>query len=555
MAVQTAERSRRVRGAQAPDDVAGLSGSTAGPAVVDVLRACPTAPWRPTRFAVPPANRRTTSTRPRGPILGNLKLDGKGEPVLDRRGRQVREIVGWRTPGRDVPCWILTITVDGHEFRKRYPKSGHAEAARLELEADFHARLCFDPKTKCFVRSKPIVATTTATVYGEAVSYMRSKWPEWEPKTRREGAKALRRACLSCLRSGAPGPSEHNLEWLDWILKAPAAPREHPASLEGAEEFWLNWSASIAEVTVGDLQSLVERYRRNQRNPEKLTSPDTERRFVADLRQFWADASSRLDFRDPWPQVRLRTKGRGGQRSATTGVRAVDPEVVLSPVGVWWLAGACAYFGSWGGGTAVFVLLMGVCGLRPSEALGVRIEDLVLPASGPGWVTVRRSKRVIADHWLDPDEDREWGPLKDRDLIDSRRVPMPQVLVRYLQDEHIPRHCEGRRRGLLLVDHRGKPYDINAFTREVWAPSCAVVFPSDGSLPPDSPQQPRPSRLRRHDLRHAACSVWLSTPNIDLKVAQRWSGHRTLSVFLDIYQGIMPGREVEAAAALDDAFS
>jgi hypothetical protein len=44
--------------------------------------------------------------------------------------------------------------------------------------------------------------------------------------------------------------------------------------------------------------------------------------------------------------------------------------------------------------------------------------------------------------------------------------------------------------------------------------------------------------------------MWLNTPNVDIKVAQRWSGHRTLSVFLDIYQGIMPGRELEAASAV-----
>jgi integrase len=193
---------------------------------------------------------------------------------------------------------------------------------------------------------------------------------------------------------------------------------------------------------------------------------------------------------------------------------------------------------------------MGICGLRPNEGAGVRIEDLDLPLSGPGWVTVRRSKRDVAGHWLDPDEDPVWGPLKDRDLAESRRAPIPGALIAYLQDVHIPTYCDGRRRGLLL-DYRGKPYDLRAFASDVWNPARAAVLPVDPDLAHDDPHQPRLSRLRRHDLRHAACSMWLNTPNVDVKVAQRWSGHRTLSVFLDIYQGIMPGREFEGAAALD----
>jgi integrase len=506
--------------------------------------------WRPTRLVVSLPKKRTTSTRPRGPILGDVKLDEDGEPVLDSRGRPVREIAGWQMPGKKVPCWVLSITVDGHEFRERFDKSGHAEAAKLQLEAEFHGGLEFDPRTRRFVRSAP-TAANYPTVYTEASAYMRGKWREWEPKTRREGLKALRRACIAFLLPGAPEATSTDLAWLEWILKAPTDGAKVPATASGGDGFWLMWSAPIADVTADDLQSLLERYRVNQRNPARLTSPDTERRFVADLRQFWDDASGRLDFPNPWLKVKLRTKGKGGHRSAVTGPRPVDPDVVLPPTGVWWLAAACATFGSWDAGVSAYVLLMGVCGLRPSETAGVRIEDLELPTSGPGWVTVRRSKRSVADHWLDPDEDPLWGPLKDRDLTESRRVPVPQVLVAYLRDVHIPQHCG--RRGLLF-QRRGKPYDLSLFDRNVWNPARAAVLPLDPDLAPDHPHQPKLSRLRRHDLRHAACSVWLNTPNVDVKVAQRWSGHRTLSVFLDIYQGIMPGREDAGAAALDARF-
>jgi hypothetical protein len=109
------------------------------------------------------------------------------------------------------------------------------------------------------------------------------------------------------------------MAWLEWILKAPRAGSEPPVEAVGGETYWRQWSAPIAGVTVSDLQALLERYRINQRDPSKVTSPNTERRFVADLLQFWDDAANRLDFRSPWPKVKLRTKGKGVQTIGNDG--------------------------------------------------------------------------------------------------------------------------------------------------------------------------------------------------------------------------------------------
>jgi len=44
--------------------------------------------------------------------------------------------------------------------------------------------------------------------------------------------------------------------------------------------------------------------------------------------------------------------------------------------------------------------------------------------------------------------------------------------------------------------------------------------------------------------------MWLRA-GVDIKVCQRWSGHSRLSVFLDIYQGLIPGLEQDAALRVD----
>ena len=48
--------------------------------------------------------------------------------------------------------------------------------------------------------------------------------------------------------------------------------------------------------------------------------------------------------------------------------------------------------------------------------------------------------------------------------------------------------------------------------------------------------------VRRHDLRHAAITSWLNA-GVPLKTAQAWSGHKTASVLLDTYLGVMRGDE------------
>lgn len=252
--------------------------------------------------------------------------------------------------------------------------------------------------------------------------------------------------------------------------------------------------------------------------------------------------------RNPFGAIKPRRKVKGKTSAMTgRGALAVDSDLVLSVAQAIALAEACAQEGSWGGVVQCFVLVMALCGLRPGEAVGLLWEDIDLPAGdGPGWLTVRRSHRKVAGRWLDPDEDPEWGPLKDRDIADTRRVPIPPLLVGLLR-EH--RRLYGDGPDGMVFHGNGRPFQMDLFSRNVWEPGRAFLFPSRTDLVATDPRQPKLSRLRRHDLRHAACSWWLRE-GVDAVVCQRWSGHKTLSVFLDIYQGVAPGREDDGVRKL-----
>ena len=279
----------------------------------------------------------------------------------------------------------------------------------------------------------------------------------------------------------------------------------------------------------------------------------TERRMVADLKPCWDRAvqADRLPS-NPWDKVRLRTKVAGAARSRSgREALAADADLVLSPEQVADLAAACVDLGSWDGQVECFVLVMGLCGLRPSEATGLVVGDLELDGDGPGWLTVRRSHRKVQSRYLEDEEDADWAPLKGRDLADGRRAPIPSSLVARLR-RHLERFRSGAASHDLVFERNGKPYDLAVFSTDVWRPARARLFPPIAGLDPSSPLQPKLARLRRHDLRHSACSLWLRA-GVDVTVCQRWSGHKRLSVFLDIYQGLIPGREEAGVAKLEAA--
>lgn len=457
-----------------------------------------------------------------------------------------------------VPRWDVKGRANGIEYRKRFSRAGHAESWKRRLDESFAAGLPFDLATKQFVRpvdeepAPAVPAPHAPTVLEVTEAFYRSH-PEWEPNTKILAAASLNRARRWFLAPGAELAGRDLVAVEDYLTNA-SFRREESALTEG-QAAGLEWlrrhSAPLADVSTSDVEAFLARFEVNQRNGKRV-SRTTIIRYAQPLRACWTWAVGRDDIpvdRNPWLAVRppRKVKGRSGRPDSGPARLAVDKDIVLSVEQIIELADRCVTAGRWGEVVRCYVLVMALCGLRPGEAVGITWDDVELPDDGtPGWLTVRRSHRRVAASWLDPEEDPEWGPLKDRDIADSRRVPIhPYLVTRLRQHRHaIEPGPDG------LVFHRnGRPFDLSVFSRDVWEPARAELFPVRTDLPPDDPRQPKLSRLRRHDLRHAACSWWLRS-GVDATVCQRWSGHKSLSVFLDVYQGVAPGREAEGVRRL-----
>jgi hypothetical protein len=98
--------------------------------------------------------------------------------------------------------------------------------------------------------------------------------------------------------------------------------------------------------------------------------------------------------------------------------------IVLAPSHVRELANICGD-GSFGPLAEVYILLLGIAGGRPGESAGVEITDLDLDSDECQVRFRRTNRRHIDATFLDPDDDAEWGPLKGREIEDSRTAPIP----------------------------------------------------------------------------------------------------------------------------------
>jgi integrase len=203
----------------------------------------------------------------------------------------------------------------------------------------------------------------------------------------------------------------------------------------------------------------------------------------------------------------------------------------------------------------VYILLLGIAGGRPGESAGVHDTDIDAPARGMGEVRfTRTNRRGIDALFLDADDDPAWGPLKGRELADERVAPLPSSDAARIHQILRKSSATGTLFG---------GWDWDKFNRDVWIPAKGLLAARQFAGPGATKSERKEAetlrltlgRLRLHDLRHAACSMWLNTPGMEIRVACEWSGHKRLSVFLDIYQGLMPGSQENAKANLDAAWS
>jgi integrase len=412
----------------------------------------------------------------------------------------------------------VRFKVDGHEFRYGFDKKALADEFADRLQEHFAKGCVFDPAARRFI--PPGIEEDTGPTFVEHTGeHYRRKWPTWAPSRRRDAQWALSLACLHLVEPEAPQlDGGQRLEANAYLRRMVLVP-EVPETINTEDHAWQawfdRWSLPLRAITDAHLHGFLETARTTALDgTHRVLAPGS----VAALRTivratFTAARKRRLIVWDPWDAVEWK---------APQDEEQVDPDLVLSPQQVLAMARAC---GTRHRRYESYILVQGFCGLRPGEARELSRRDFDLEAT-PATVTTCGTYTDVSVKYLDEGESRD-RPLKGRGPKARRAVPVPAELVPYFQrhlDEFVPRRPDA----LVFTTVTGRRINSKNFHRDTWAPARQQLFEEGNPL----------RRVRQHDLRHAAATHWLNSGVLP-KTAQQWTGHRRLSVLLDIYVGVM----------------
>ena len=200
-------------------------------------------------------------------------------------------------------------------------------------------------------------------------------------------------------------------------------------------------------------------------------------------------------------------------KAPRAGARREGRAITMAEVNA--LVEACA------GPQAELVVVLALTGLRWGELAGLQVGDLVsVPGRG-----LRVQRALLSSG--------KGGAL----FVDSvksgraRTVPLVEDIVPLVDRWAVGKEPDA----WLFVAPGGGPLRESNWKRSVrWSEATAAI-----GVP----------RLRVHDLRHTAASVWLGS-GADPKVVQRVLGHATASMTMDLYGHLIDGNLWEAARRL-----
>lgn len=418
----------------------------------------------------------------------------------------------------------------GREHSEWFTTKALAESFRTDLTKAQRAGEPFDVDSG--LPTSLMRREQTRSLFEVSVSYVDALWAAGAPpNTRRSAVMHLSAAVALFVRQLDHQPPREQLQRLLSTRLLPP-PRRSLDGLSGEEVAVASWlrraSRPVDELGEGrEVSALLTALGKTAGGRQLASSTwDTRRSLLHRSLAFAVDSG--------W----LAENPVAGQRlPLAAGGAAVDPRVVPNPAQARQLLAAVTYVtaerrtdhADRGRRLYAFFGCLYYAALRPSEALGLRRGDCVLPEQGWGELRLNRARPGISgEHFRDQTDELD-RPLKHRRAEAVRPVPIPPVLVAALS-AHIAEYGTAPDGRLFRGVNSGGGVQASVYGA-VW---------SDARLVALSPEQvASPLARRPYDLRHAAVSTWLNAGVPATEVAAR-AGH-SLAVLLSVYAKCMDG--------------
>jgi len=434
--------------------------------------------------------------------------------------------------------WVVAGRVHGDTFTT----SALAESRRSELWQAMNRRgEAFEIESG--LPESEVRAATEAAEAAEAKApvrwfefcrkYVAGRWRTSAAKSRESMADGLAAVALAMVqrRDGVPDDADLRLAFRWGIVPANAG-QDPPAELKAAYDWLTTSDRPVVDLVDAEVFEDVQ-YRLSYRLDGIRAAGETYKRRRRALNTALEHAADVGELPEN-PLQRARRKRVGSDA-------VVDRRVLVNAVQGRQLLTAVSYVGSWhrnrGRRLVAFYAVLYYAGLRPAEAVGLRLSDCHLPETGWGTLTLAETRPVSGKQWTDSGERHDRRGLKAREASTDRPVPIPPVLVAILR-AHLKEFGTAKE-GRIFGNERGGVVGSSTYWR-VWEDARLYALPPDRAA---SPLAGRP-----YDLRHACITRWLNAGVPIAEVARRVGN--SPEVIHRRYHGCIDGHEEAANAKI-----
>lgn len=439
----------------------------------------------------------------------------------------------------------LRWVVAGHVYGDTFTTSALAESRRNELWQAMNRRgEAFEiesglpeSEVRAAAEAAEVAAAEEPVRWFEFCrKYVAGRWRTSAAKSREGMADGLAAVTLAMVKRGDGVPDAESLRLaFKWGVVPANAREDAPAELKAAYEWVTTTDRPLGDLADPEVFEDVQ-YRLSYKLDGTPAAGDTYKRRRRALNTALEHAVAAKEL----PENPLQ----GAHKKRVGSGAVVDRRVLVNAVQGRQLLTAVSYVGSWdrnrGRRLAAFYAVLYYAGLRPAEAVGLRLSDCHLPESGWGTLTLRETRPVSGKQWTDSGERHDRRGLKAREADTDRPVPIPPVLVAILQ-AHLKEFGTAKE-GRVFGNERGAVVGSSTYWR-VWEE--ARLF----ALPPDRVESPLAGRP--YDLRHACITRWLNAGVPIAEVARRVGN--SPEVIHRRYHGCIDGHEEAANAKITKA--
>ncbi|MFJ4710198.1 tyrosine-type recombinase/integrase [Streptomyces anulatus] len=426
--------------------------------------------------------------------------------------------------------------VGAKKHSKTYPTTALADAQRSALLTAVKRGEPFSTETGMPISYSSKAADTNW--YDFAVEFIDKKWPHFSANQRKNVAKAMTPATIALLRTP---PKQFDPVKVRTALREYAfnykrrtnteepIPDEVRVILDWVQRNTLSMAAweqsDRIDAVVTALGTLLD-------GTAAAASSVTRNRRIMNLAMEHAVRHGILRH-NPLP------KGKGSGGGAPKVAQAIDKRSLLNPEQVTALLDWIGKRPRRGLVYRAFFATLCYAGLRPEEAVALRVSDASLPETGWGEFIVHEARPEVGSQWTDSGKPHDDRDLKGRAVGDTRTVPIHPDLVAFLR-EIIDRY-KLKPTDLLFPGENGGMLAGSVF-RRVWEKARKAV------LKPHEFQSPAGKRV--YDCRNTCLTAWLNKGIPPAQVAE-WAGN-SVPVLLATYARCINGQLANYLRQIED---